>query len=96
MSDRRRRNEIEIIYAILQGCKEGNKKTRLMYLAELNYPVFIKYIYKMEKMGLVRQEGEKYVITEKGKKVLELLDKYKEIYKRLSEIEKNLKDIIQI
>ncbi|WP_338602442.1 winged helix-turn-helix domain-containing protein [Sulfolobus tengchongensis] len=94
MEERKRRSNTEIIYAILKGCVEGSGKTKLMYMARLNYPVFMKYISKLERLNLVYFDGKKYVITEKGEKVLGLLDKYMETYIRLSEIRKELEELL--
>ncbi|MCH4816291.1 MAG: winged helix-turn-helix domain-containing protein [Saccharolobus sp.] len=95
MIDHRRRTKTEIIYSILRGCSEGSKKTRLMYLAKLNYSVFMKYIYDMEKMNLIEFNDGKCVLTDKGKRVLELLDKYMEIYSRFNEVKQKLEELMQ-
>jgi|OSPMetMinimDraft_2_1075162.scaffolds.fasta_scaffold01218_2 predicted transcriptional regulator len=95
MIENRRRTKTEIIYSILRGCSEGSKKTRLMYLAKLNYSVFMKYIYNMKEMNLIEFNEGKCVLTDKGKRVLELLDKYMEMYSKLNEVRMKLEELMQ-
>ncbi len=90
-----RRKRIEIIYTILNGCKGGSKKTKLMYSSGLNYQVFTRYINELENLGLIKFENESYFLTEKGKRALELINEYVKTVNRLMEMKRYLSEFLE-
>ena len=74
-----RRKPLDIINDLLLVIKSkpSVKKTRLMYKANLSHQSLEKYLDKMQKTGLMIMQGEKYVITQKGKEVLTEYEKMK-------------------
>ncbi|WP_185957806.1 MULTISPECIES: winged helix-turn-helix domain-containing protein [Sulfolobaceae] len=90
-----RRERIEIIYIILNGCKEGSKKTKLMYSSGLNYQVFMRYISELENLGLIKFENGSYFLTEKGEKTLELITEYMKTRNRLMEMRRYLSELLK-
>ncbi len=81
------RRELEIIKDILEtvSLHEGSTKTFIMYRAYLSYKSLIKYMNKLLKTKLLREDNSRYYLTDKGKFFLKL---YKEYRKTLEELEK--------
>ncbi|BBD72189.1 hypothetical protein HS1genome_0578 [Sulfodiicoccus acidiphilus] len=88
---RRNRNKLEIMMDIMEACREGSRKTRIMYTANLSYELTKKYISEMEKMGLIikrEEDGEMFFLTERGRNLLDKLRKYRSLreeYMRLND-----------
>ena len=71
---RAHRNRMEIAAGILNIAKNGSRKTRIMYLANLSFDLLQKYLDMLVNVGLlgIRDESEKvYVATAKGRQFLE-------------------------
>lgn len=86
------RSKLDIIADILRVAREGAKKTRIMYQANLSYKLLSRYLAEIRKAYLIRFESGKrcYVVTQKGKKFLE---EYKEYSRRNKHVEKGLNDV---
>jgi len=71
-----RRSSFEVFKDILKAC-DGEKKTRIMYRANLTTRMLNYYLGKLEEVGLIRvEEGSKiYRLTEEGKFLLKILEK---------------------
>jgi predicted transcriptional regulator len=91
--ERKKRSSYDIIYDILESCKYGVKKTRLMYNANLSFQVLEKYVIKLTEKGLILKKEDKFFITEKGIKYLETIKRLKEKKKELEEIYTKLREI---
>ena len=52
---------------ILRAALDGAKKTHIVYRANLNFEVASKYLDLLQEKGLIEQQGNIYVTTEKGK-----------------------------
>jgi predicted transcriptional regulator len=87
----RKRNNYEISLDILEACKQGNRKTAIMYKANLNFKAMNKYFNPMIDKGYICRKDEIYLITDKGKKYLEVLKCYKDKKNELEEIKGRLK-----
>jgi predicted transcriptional regulator len=59
------RSSFEIIAEILKVCKNGAKKTRIMYACGLSYNFVQKYLKLLLETGLLKI-GSSYYITDKG------------------------------
>jgi len=75
---RRKRNRYEVIRDILTLCENGVKKTWLMYKANLSYEATRNYIVELAEKELIVQKDGLYYLTDKGRKLLDLLKDYKD------------------
>jgi predicted transcriptional regulator len=81
-----KRSKHVIISEILDICKDGANKTRIVYQANLNFRTVDPYIDLLIKNNLLEVKQEKNVLyetTDKGKK---MLDDFKQINSQLSEL----------
>jgi predicted transcriptional regulator len=81
-----RRGKLDIMAEILLYCEEQKSKTSIMYNANLNYSQLKSQIHALTSQGLLQNKTNKYIITEKGYRFLELfaqlndlLEEYKSI-----------------
>ena len=81
----KRRNRITIIVDILDAASEGASRTRIMYLANLNFSRFERYFGELLDKGLIEQENSTtargwpiFKTTEKARAILEQLKKLDE------------------
>lgn len=73
-----KRNREEIISQILEICKDGAIKTRVVYQANLNFKTVEPYLDLLVKNNLleVRHGSKKlYETTKKGENLIEAMDK---------------------
>ena len=62
-----RRSNLEIVAEILKIARTGAKKTRIVYGANLNFKMLGEYLTRLEKAGLITQNGGGVIkTTEKG------------------------------
>jgi len=81
-----KRSKHVIISEILDICKDGANKTRIVYQANLNFRTVDPYIDLLIKNNLLEIKQKKnvsYETTDKGKK---MLDDFKQIDSQLSEV----------
>ena len=77
-----KRNREEIISQILNVCRNGAIKTRVVYQANLNFKTVEPYLDLLVRNNLLEvQHGEKkmYETTEKGETLLEALNQVSEL-----------------
>ena len=89
-----RRSQLEIITDMLRNAKEPSKKTHIFYKANLPYKLFIKYLKILINQNLIktvpftyinpnripdRKTKHLYQSTERGLKLIELMDKMYDI-----------------
>ena len=77
-----KRNREEIISQILNVCRNGAIKTRVVYQANLNFKTVGPYLDLLVKNNLIEvQQGEKkmYETTQKGETLLEALNQVSEL-----------------
>ncbi len=85
------RDRLDIIADILKVVRDGAKKTRIMYMANLSYTLLTRYLTDVIDMQLVRIDDEKtYELTDKGTNFLQKFNSYR---KRQEKIEGQLSDI---
>lgn len=63
----KRRSRIDISAEILDTAMNGANKTQIVYNTNLNFSIAKKYLEMLENKDLIRQEGDLYITTEKGK-----------------------------
>ncbi len=67
-----RRGKLDIIAEILLFCEQQKTKTSIMYNANLNYSQLKNQIMTLTNQGLLEKKLNKYIITKKGYRFLEL------------------------
>lgn len=89
------RRNFEIVADILDVVKKGGqKKTHVMYKANLSYKLLNKYLTEVLDAGLVRVENKDcYMLTEKGQSFLECFDEYS---KRRNQLEQQSSDLNKV
>ena len=81
------RSRADLVASILQViCRGGSTKTKIMYRAYLSYNQLNEYLLFMLEAGLVQHQNGKqgllssyFVITEKGRRFLDIYDKINEM-----------------
>lgn len=82
------RRRFEIIADILNAAKNGAKKTRIMYVANLSHRLLEKYLMETINVGFIRFNNDCYEVTEKGRMFLERYEHFSSKYSRvLKELE---------
>ncbi|VVB90873.1 Winged helix-turn-helix [uncultured archaeon] len=66
-----KRGRLDIIIDILEVAKEGTSKTAIVSGANLNFQLTEKYLAVLLENGFLENRQDKYVITEKGRTILE-------------------------
>lgn len=66
-----RRGRCELIMALLQACRLGERKTALFRAANMNFRQGERYLETCLEEGLVRRDGDHYTVTEEGSKALQ-------------------------
>lgn len=85
------RDRLEIIADILRAAGSGAKKTRIMYVANLSYGLFEKYLGRTVQVGFLRLNDEGYEVTKKGETFLE---KYFAFSSRYSQVERDRQSVL--
>ena len=84
------RSRLEIIADMLSIAKNGARKTRIMYQANLSYKILSRYLDEVLDAGLVTFGSDYYTLTRKGE---EYLNRYEEYAKRSKRVEDQLNDV---
>jgi predicted transcriptional regulator len=85
------RDRVRIIADILKVAREGAKKTKIMYIANLSYSLLEKYLRETTAMGFLSHDDSAYQVTEKGLVFLEKYDDFSSKYSRVeNEVQKML------
>lgn len=62
---------MDIVVEVLEVAKNGVNKTAIVYRTNLNFKLADKYLVLLENQGLLVNESDKYITTNKGKTFLE-------------------------
>ena len=92
MDARRRRDAVEIKYAILKAATGGQKKTRIMYQSSLNMKQLNLHLDELAHNELISYQsvGRYFTTTESGRAFAKMFENYLETRDLLSEQEKAL------
>jgi predicted transcriptional regulator len=85
------RRRFEIIADILDVAKNGAKKTRIMYVANLSHKLLEKYLMETINVGFIRFNNDGYEVTEKGQLFLERYAGFSGKYSKLQRELENMK-----
>ena len=75
------RDRLEIVMDMLSviGDNGGARKTRIMYMANLSWELLVRYLNNLLESGIVRcAASDCYMLTSKGKRLLEKCSNYHE------------------
>ena len=67
---KKKRSKFEIIAEILEVCKRGALKTRVVYGTDLNFQLASKYLARLKSSGLIEERGDLFYTTDRGKRFL--------------------------
>ncbi len=71
---RRNRRQADIVADVLRSCGRGETKTRIMYKANLSYPLLQKYLNLLITNGLVLKRDYQYRISRLGRDYLQIYE----------------------
>ena len=66
-----RRNDLDIFADILSVARNGARKTRIVYNANLNFKIVEKYLSRLREKGLLEERERSHFTTRKGIRFLE-------------------------
>ncbi|QGA53610.1 hypothetical protein GFS03_02875 [Sulfolobus sp. E5-1-F] len=92
----KKRSKLEIIQAILEACKSGSPKTRIMYGANLSYALTGRYIKMLMDLEIIKQEGKQYMLTKKGEELLEDIRKFNDMRKSMDQLKEKINSVLSI
>ena len=69
----KKRTREEIIYQILESCREGINKTAVANKAALNANVASSYLEILIRIGMIEKKDRLYITTRKGIKILPVM-----------------------
>lgn len=93
-TERKKRSEYEIIFDILKQFGEtGIKRTQLMFRSRLNYKIMLKYLSRLAAGGFVEERDGMLRITDRGRKLLEILYAYMSKKNELIGISKEIREL---
>lgn len=79
-----RRHKFDIVAEILRLAQDGSKKTRIVYMTNLNFNMLNKYMGVLIDKGFIECSDDKFFTASRG---LEFLDRYEELMNVWSIIE---------
>ena len=71
-----RRHKLDVIFEILSLAQEGVRRTRLVYLTNVNFSMLRRYLNVLFRMGLIEDRGRMLVTTPKGVRFVEEYDEF--------------------
>jgi predicted transcriptional regulator len=88
-----RRHKLEVIFEILSLAQGGVKKTRLVYLTNINFSMLGRYLNVLFSMGLIEDKGKMLATTPKGVQFVEEYDEFMSKWNIYEEFEKSKKKL---
>ena len=70
---KKKRSKFEIIEEVLEVCKRGARKTRVVYCTDLNFTLAREYLARLKSCGLIEERGDLFYTTDQGKRFLHQL-----------------------
>ncbi len=89
-----RRHKLDVIFEILSLAQDGVKRTRLVYLTNINFSMLGRYLNVLFRMGLIEDKGRMLVTTPRGLKFVEEYDEFRSKWNFYEEFE-NSKKILE-
>ena len=70
-----RRSDVGIMLDILRLVRRGERKTRIMYGANLSYDMLTRYLDFLLERGFVQVNGHSYSVTDRGQALIQDLER---------------------
>ena len=83
---RQYRSSLQILADLLRAVGKGNRKTRIMYRANLSFRLLSRYLDHALDVDLISEMSENdgaYAVTSKGREFLEKYDRYASRHRQL-------------
>ena len=71
-----RRHKLDVIFEILSLAQGGVRRTRLVYLTNINFSMLRRYLNVLFRMGLIEDKGRNLVTTPSGARFVEEYDEF--------------------
>lgn len=84
-----RRHKLDVVFEILSLAQVGVKRTRLVYLTNINFSMLRKYLNVLFRMGLIEDRDKMLVTTPKGVRFVEEYDEFTSRWNFFEEFENN-------
>ncbi|NPV62147.1 MAG: DNA-binding protein [Methanotrichaceae archaeon] len=81
-----KRSKYEIVSQILNICKGGANKTRIVYQVNLNFKTVNPYLDLLVKNDLISSKQNTTIVYETTDKGLDLLDSYERVQNQINDI----------
>jgi len=72
-----RRHKLDVIFEVLSLAQDGVKRTRLVYLTNINFSMLGRYLNVLFRMGLIVDKGKMLVTTPRGVRFVEKYDEFR-------------------
>ena len=86
-----RHHKLDVIFEILSLAQEGVKRTRLVYLTNINFSMLRRYLSVLFRMELIEDRGRMLVTTPKGVRFVEEYDEFTSRWNFYEEFENSKK-----
>jgi len=86
----RYRHRLDILADVVRVAGSGARKTKIMYFANLSFLLLNRYLGDALHVGLLRSNGEEYLVTKKGEAFLE---RYKAFASRRVNVRADLSEL---
>lgn len=97
-NNRKKRNRLEIAGDMLEAARNGARKTRIMYGANLSYELLVAYLLTLIKEGLLEDSDENgvYRTSKKGTTFLKEFAEFRKVRRLYEEKMTSLKKLLQV
>lgn len=93
---RKNRHQTDIVADILRACGGGESKTRIMYKANLSYPLLQKYLQLLLDNGLMLQKDYEYKVSRLGRDYLQIYEEANQTRSILQQREEELQRVFPL
>ena len=84
-----RRHKLDVIFEILSLAQGGVRRTRLVYLTNINFSMLKRYLNVLFRMGLIKDQGKVLVTTPRGVRFVEEYDEFTSRWKFYEEFDRS-------
>ena len=84
-----RRHKLDVIFEILSLAQDGVRRTRLVYLTNINFLMLRRYLNVLFRMGLIEDRGRMLVTTPRGVRFVEEYDEFTSKWNFYEEFDKS-------
>ena len=88
-----RRHKLDVIFEVLSLAQGGIKRTRLVYLTNINFSMLGRYLNVLFRMGLIEDKGRMLVTTPRGVRFVEEYGEFRSKWNFYEEFENSKKKV---